>query len=685
MDKFVGKILDRRYEIKEVIGVGGMAVVYKAYDKIDDRTVAVKILKEEFINNEDFCRRFKNESKAIAVLSHPNIVKVYDVSFGDRLQYIVMEHIDGISLKEYIERQKEIKWKESVYFVVQILRALQHAHDKGIVHRDIKPQNIMLIQDGTIKVTDFGIARFSRSDQRTVTDKAIGSVHYIAPEQARGDITDEKADIYSVGVLLYEMLTGRLPFEADTAVSVAIMQLQNQPKMPRDINDTIPEGLEEITIKAMQKDSSVRYQSAAEMLRDIDEFKKNPSVKFEYKYFIDEPTKYVDGLNKPKEVDEVEPEQKSYTMPILAGVTVAFVIGAIILLVIAFNSIIGGGGEEIKVPELVNKSYTEIYEEWGTTFKFNDPPPREEFSSTVPAGCVISQKPLPGLKVKKNSKIELVISKGPKTVKIQDVYGHELLIATATLENQGLIVNVRESFDETELAPNYVISTEPERLTEVAEGTTVTVIVNRYEKGLVKNKVPDLSGLDQSGAEAQVRARSFVPKVERQYSNSIPKGFVISQSPSKNADAYEGSTVTIYVSDGIEPVESVVSVPAKKTVTVTLPLPTDDAETIPETIYLRIYVDGVIYKDNIKYGGTSQNLKLIDTISVEIEGTGSKAVAIFVSDKMNNFPSGGSTNWFVRTTVNFDTQNVGYFTPNYSYFPKAEPSVSSPPSSSSHP
>lgn len=254
MDKYSGKKLDSRYEIHELIGVGGMAMVYRAYDTIDDRVVAIKILKDEFSASEEFVRRFKNESKAIAVLSHPNIVKVYDVSFGDMIQYIVMEYIDGITLKEYIDNQQQINWKEAVHFTVQILQALQHAHEKGIVHRDIKPQNIMLLQDGTIKVTDFGIARFSNMETRTMTDKAIGSVHYIAPEQARGDLTDGKSDIYSVGVMLYEMITGKLPFEADNAVSVAIMQLQSNPKPPQQINPSIPDGLEEITIKAMQKD-----------------------------------------------------------------------------------------------------------------------------------------------------------------------------------------------------------------------------------------------------------------------------------------------------------------------------------------------------------------------------------------------------------------------------------------------
>ena len=287
MDNYVGKRLDGRYELQEVIGVGGMAVVYKAYDNIDDRTVAVKILKDEFLASEEFRRRFKNESKAIAVLSHPNIVKVYDGSYGDKLQYIVMEYVEGITLKEYIEQQGVISWKETVHFTTQILRALQHAHDKGIVHRDIKPQNIMLLENGTIKVTDFGIARFSRSETRTMTDTAIGSVHYISPEQARGDITDDKSDIYSVGVVMYEMLTGQLPFQSDNSVSVAIMQLQTDPVKPREINSSIPEGLEQITMRAMQKNPKDRYQSAAEMILDLEEFKRNPAIKFDYSYFVD--------------------------------------------------------------------------------------------------------------------------------------------------------------------------------------------------------------------------------------------------------------------------------------------------------------------------------------------------------------------------------------------------------------
>ena len=353
MDRFVGKRLDGRYEIQEIIGVGGMAVVYKAFDNQENRIVAVKILKEEFTSNDEFLRRFKNESKAIAMLSHPNIVKVYDVSFGDLIQYIVMEYIEGITLKEFIEREGSLRWKDAVHFTLQILIGLQHAHDKGIVHRDVKPQNIMVLPDGTIKVTDFGIARFARSDQRTITDKAIGSVHYISPEQARGEKTDEKADIYSVGVMLYEMLTGKLPFQAESAVSVAIMQLQRDPQLPTEINGSIPQGLEQITMHAMQKTPERRYQSASEMLCDLSQFRKDPALTFDYSYYVDNaPTKFVDSaeIEEMPEEEEIEEEtkEKNNIIPILAGIAVTLVAALVALGIIFIPKLLKGTGEEIK-------------------------------------------------------------------------------------------------------------------------------------------------------------------------------------------------------------------------------------------------------------------------------------------------------------------------------------------------
>ena len=388
MDKYTGKRLDGRYEIQELIGVGGMAMVYKAYDTVDDTTVAIKILKDEFLGNSEFIRRFKNESKAIAVLSHPNIVKVNDVSFGDKIQYIVMEYIDGITLKEYIGHQHNIPWKEAVHFTVQILQALQHAHEKGIVHRDMKPQNIMLLQDGSIKVTDFGIARFSDNETRTMTDKAIGSVHYIAPEQARGDNTDGKADIYSVGVMLYEMLTGKLPFEADSAVSVAIMQMQNEPTPLREINDKIPEGIEEITLKAMRKDPNQRYGSAGEMLEAIEIFRRNPSVRFRYSYYVDEnPTRYVEKPGKiTPSVPEPSYEEEEYevyedeaavnrpktVVKWITGVVAILVVGAIALMLYMMisSSIKANETKDVEVPEFVGKMYDEIKADKSYKFKF---------------------------------------------------------------------------------------------------------------------------------------------------------------------------------------------------------------------------------------------------------------------------------------------------------------------------
>ena len=305
MDNNIGKKLDGRYELLELIGVGGMADIYRARDIQEDRIVAVKILKTEFAGSDEFLRRFRNESKAIALLSHPNIVKIYDVGFTEKVQFIVMEYVDGITLTDYIEQQGVLKWRDAIHFTVQVLRALQHAHDRGIVHRDVKSSNIMLLRDGTIKVMDFGIARFNRENNKTMSEKTIGSVHYISPEQARGDITDERSDIYSVGVALYEMLTGKKPFDGDTAVAIALKHMQSNPQKPTEINSTIPEGLEQIVLRAMQKNPAARYQTAGEMISDLEEFKKNPGIVFDYKYSSTDGTaKFAENINPAAEQEK---------------------------------------------------------------------------------------------------------------------------------------------------------------------------------------------------------------------------------------------------------------------------------------------------------------------------------------------------------------------------------------------
>jgi serine/threonine-protein kinase len=429
VDKYSGKKLDGRYEIHELIGVGGMAYVYRCTDTIDDREVAVKILKDEFLNNDEFIRRFKNESKAIAMLSHPNIVKVYDVSFGDMIQYIVMEYIDGITLKEYIGQQGILDWREALHLTTQILRALQHAHNKGVVHRDIKPHNIMLLQDGTIKVTDFGIARLTDNQTKTMTEQAIGSVHYIAPEQAKGSKTDGKSDIYSVGVMLYEMITGKLPFDADSAVSVAIMQLQSTPEMPRKINPTIPVGLEQITMHAMQKNPEDRYQNALDMLGDLERFRLNPNVHFDYKYFVDEsPTKHVKSIKRtPKKVEKpvekppVQPprddeaediehkKQRSTAYYVLKSVIItAVIVIAVVMTAALFRGCVSAQATDVEVPNYVGMNIVDAKAKNPNNFKFEM---KSRYVKNKKIGQILSQDPEPGSKlVKSGSTIEVIIN-----------------------------------------------------------------------------------------------------------------------------------------------------------------------------------------------------------------------------------------------------------------------------------
>ena len=556
MDKYVGKRLDGRYEIQEIIGVGGMAVVYKAFDNQENRIVAIKILKDEFTSNQEFIRRFKNESKAIAMLSHQNIVNVYDVSFGDLIQYIVMEYIEGITLKEFIERQGSLRWKDAVHFTIQILRGLQHAHDKGIVHRDVKPQNIMVLADGTIKVTDFGIARFTRSDQRTITDKAIGSVHYISPEQARGEKTDEKSDIYSVGVMLYEMITGQMPFQADSAVSVAIMQLQREPKSPTEINGSIPEGLEQITMHAMQKTPERRYQSSAEMLCDLDAFRKDPAITFGHNYFVDDsPTRFVGGVVEKEPVVEMEEEdekEKSSIIPILTGVAVTLVLALVVLGIIFIPKFLNGSTAEIACPDFVGKQYEEILDndEYVANFKFDD---EWDHSEDYEYGYVFEQSENAGEMLKKGANITLYISMGQNTKTVPDVMDKSESAAKTLLESQGFKTTIVEMEDE-EIEKGKVIRTEPQVGKVVAPNAKITIYVStgKPEK---KVEVPDVTGMTEEDAKKKLEEEKFTVKVETIQLGANDKyqsiGIVAKQSPDNSVkDAAEGSEVTIYVCDG---------------------------------------------------------------------------------------------------------------------------------------
>lgn len=564
MDNYVGKRLDGRYEIQEIVGVGGMSVVYKAYDNVDDRIVAVKILKDEFLTNDEFVRRFKNESKAIALLSHPNIVKVYDVSFGEKLQYIVMEYVDGITLKEYIQKQGAITWNDALFFATQILKALQHAHDKGIVHRDIKPQNIILLSTGNIKVADFGIARFSRSETKTLTDTAIGSVHYISPEQAKGEFTDERADIYSVGVVLYEMLAGKVPFEADSAVSVALMQLQNDAKKLTDINPDIPKGLEQICIHAMQKNPSDRYQTATEMLLDVEEIIKNPMTEFDYSYFVDrEPTKYVMKTEEAAPVaDDAEEEyiaddseedvyydpdhKKKVISAVLIGIIV--LVAAIVLLVMAITG--SFKTDTNTLDSFVGFSYDELVSSNKYDYEFVL---EQEQTDDVEPGIVISQSPEAGTKVLEGSKVTLVVSASMDDINVPNVYNLNEEKAKKALANKGLNNYRITTVSSETVEEGLVVYTDPKAGNVVSADTQIIIYISSGPTTVVEESitVPDVSGLTQEGARAFLKKSGFTEISFKIEDSTVPKGVVISQSPSAGSSAFADSAIKVVISSGV--------------------------------------------------------------------------------------------------------------------------------------
>lgn len=658
MDRFIGKRLDGRYEIHELIGVGGMAYVYKAYDRVEGRWVAIKILKEEFSNNSDFLRRFRNESKAIAVLNHPNIVKVYDVSFGDQIQYIVMEFIDGITLKEYIEQEGTIRWQEAVHFTTQILMALECAHEKGIIHRDIKPQNIMLLQDGSIKVADFGIARFLQSETQTMTDKAIGSVHYIAPEQASGDYITDKADIYSVGVMLYEMLTGKLPFVADNAVSVALMQLQAKPVMPRELNPSIPRGLEQITMRAMEKNPVDRFQSAGEMLDDLDEFRRNPNIVFHYdlqtanaRYDASRSMEAYDASRQaPAYNDDYEYEEElvrsrrsAKGAMVVKGVLAAAIIVSLAVAVIYFlnywNNRPEAGDDLLEMPNLVGQLYEDVIanEEYAD---FNIQV-REGNDPDLQPGEIMNQDPAAGIMVKKDADVELLVNGGVGQVEVPDVVTDHMTLEEAqqAIEDAGLHSQVENVADD-EVEEGRVISTNPEPGTMVDSGSTVTLRVSTgpaeemvtVPDGLVGDTLANVSAkLEEAGL--------VVGNVNRDDTSTLTVDTVISLSPNEGSEISKGSTVDITVSSGKG---------ATKTLSTSIPLPS----SVSEDITLEVYRNGTkVTTDTVNPAyGSSYSLSFTGT-------SGSETVVVTLNSQT-----------YMELQFDFDTQSV-QVTRTYEFIP----------------
>lgn len=365
MENYIGKIIDNRYEVLSLVGVGGMSNVYKAVDRQTGAEVAIKFLKEEFFENEELVRRFKNESKAISLLSHECIIKVLDFNITDSEKYLVVEYINGVTLKEFIDNRGKLTWEETLVFANIILGALGHAHENGVVHRDLKPQNIMLTRDGQLKIMDFGIARLATANQRTVTDKAIGSVHYISPEQVRGQSTDKRSDIYSIGIMMYEMITGKLPFQSETAVSVALQQLSDSAQPVSELVPDVPKGLEQIIMKAIEKDPDKRYQSAGEMRKDLHKIKENPAYVLpeNEEDLAETKTVMVNTMPKKKTSKVKVKKGKKLLLPVLAGLATAFAVSAVIAISFIFrlsgNSLLSNK-PDVELPNFIGMTEKQV-------------------------------------------------------------------------------------------------------------------------------------------------------------------------------------------------------------------------------------------------------------------------------------------------------------------------------------
>lgn len=658
-DTNIGQMLDNRYEITELIGVGGMADVYKGKDIVDNKIVAIKILKTEFSDNEEFLSRFRNESKAISLLSHPNIVKIYDVGFSENLQYIIMEYIDGITLKEYIEKEKALNWKDAVHFMIQILRALQHAHENGIVHRDIKPQNIMMLDDGTIKVMDFGIAKFSRETGKTATDQAIGSVHYISPEQAKGEATDEKSDIYSVGVMLYEMLTGQKPFDSDNSVSIAVMNINDIPKRPRAVNPNVPAGLEEIILKAMEKNPLDRYQSASEMIKDIERFKANPEISFGYyiedngdseetRYFstaeqnevreengytgkhtvtaVEEPPRKKkrndEEYNEDDDDDEEEEEKTSLFVPVLTAITIAVIIGGVIFVAsLVMNMFQGDSGQKFdyKMPNLIGVDYNEAVNKYGGTI--NIVVDSQEYNE-VERNCIFEQDIEPETPFNKGDTVKVKVSKGLQTVKVPDGTDINYLVFQRTLDELGLKSDIRQDTSDSIQVDN-IIRTEPEAGTDVEPGTEILLFVSA---GVNKEqiKLDNFVGktIEEVSIVCSYKGLSNVKRVD--VPSYEPEGIVFEQSIPSGTVIESDQELILSVSNGMLPDGEV-------TFNVSLP---DNSEG-------RFVID--FFSDNENKTIMSSGVILapeMSNTSVQVKGTGKDIpITVYITNQSNNLRS----------------------------------------------
>ena len=535
-DKYIGKLLDDRYEILEVIGEGGMAVVYKALCHRLNRYVAVKIMRDDMAADDEFRQRFCAEAHAVAMLSHPNIVAVYDVSHSDDMEYIVMELVDGITLRQYMDKRGAVPSREALHFTKQMAKALSHAHERGIIHRDIKPQNIMLLKDGTIKIGDFGIAALENEIYEE-NGQAIGSIHYIAPEQARGDCPDARSDIYSLGVVMYEMLTGKKPYEGDSIGEIAVKHMNAKPVMPREIVPEIPEELERITLKAMCADLSERYQSAAELLEDLDAFTQ-AQLKAEEGAEEEQPSPAVVPV---RSVSELSKDQYYFRRKRASRVTFATgALGALILSIALFVFLwnfwlrdIFSPAERVTLPDFTGSNYESIVNnaELASMYRFNVV---YVIDTENESGLVLSQNPDPGR--------SMMIT--------PDGVNMDYREATNRLQQAGFLVDI-ENVTSDSVTKDYVISTSPAANEQLSSGSTVYVTVSAGPN-ISYVEMPNLIGLSEEAAISKLESCGLSFGSSEFVRSDLDAGTVIGQSIDAFTDIEEHSKIYLRVSSGPE-------------------------------------------------------------------------------------------------------------------------------------
>ena len=549
-EKYIGKLLDDRYEILETIGEGGMALVFRALDHRLNRYVAVKIMREEMAQDEEFRRRFCAESHAVAMLSNPNIVAVYDVSHSDEREYIVMELISGITLKQYMDKKGALDWKEVVHFTKQITRALSHAHERGIIHRDIKPQNIMLLRDGTLKVADFGIAALENEVHEN-NGQTIGSIHYIAPEQARGNSPDARSDIYSLGVVMYEMLSGSLPYTGDTLAEIAVKHMNAKPAPLRANLPSIPEELERITLKAMNADLSERYQTAGELLADLDLFTQNAMKQ--------ELPAETEAEAAPKPVlSYSELTKASYNIRRKKASRVSFLSGSFALLLLAIGLFVFlwnfwvkdlfSPAERMDLPNFVGSRYDDVIRDSDSIFNFVI---TDVYTNDAAPGIIISQKPDPGRSMSIENDgvtVEISVSRSMTSIEVPDMSGYDYREAAEQLQKMGFSVEIESATSDT-VAHNCVISSSPAAGEMVISGSLIYLSVSSGPQ-VVYVEMPNLIGLSEEAAIKKLESNNLSYAGSDWVESPLDRGTVVGQDVQIGQSVEEHSKVTLQVSLG---------------------------------------------------------------------------------------------------------------------------------------